>query len=187
MSEVRFSDFEATTSRSFSASFTPSIVVGRHGSKAIALAPGTVNQPNYLIGGVTCNKAQRYLFSCWLKAGTAGTLTVRLLGSSTQTITIPFSVSTGWKYCTTSFVNTNAMAGFSAEVSSNTSVSIDDVLFYPDHASVKTATYAIPFGTSIETDSRGSTIYYTYDEWGRIKLKIDQDGNILNKYDYKEF
>lgn len=51
-------------------------------------------------------------------------------------------------------------------------------------AIVMTFTYSPVIGMTSQTDSNGSTTYYEYDSFGRLKLVKDNDGNILKTYDY---
>jgi len=47
-----------------------------------------------------------------------------------------------------------------------------------------TYTYDPLIGMSSETDTNGKTIYYEYDDFGRLKYILDYKGNVINKTDY---
>ncbi|PRY50802.1 hypothetical protein B0I27_1086 [Arcticibacter pallidicorallinus] len=64
-------------------------------------------------------------------------------------------------------------------------ISIDDLAIYPADASIKTYDYSPVLGKTSETDSRGSTFFYEYDNLGRIKYVKDKDKNILKEMEYK--
>lgn len=185
--EFLFSDFEPSAAGGgFTTPWNPSIVEGRFGSKGIVLPTGTTG-PYFLISGVTNLATQNYIFSCWLKPGSAGTLSIKLIGNITTTATLPFVTSSIWKYYSVSIPVPVGMTstGFSVEVRTSVAVNIDDVAFYPSHASFQTTTYTFPYGPSIQTDSQGNTSYITYDGIGRVKIIYDREGNIIKKYDYK--
>ena len=57
--------------------------------------------------------------------------------------------------------------------------------FYPEQASLSFLQYQIPFGKSVETDSRGFSTYYEYDAWGRLTAVFDHDRYVIKKYDYQ--
>jgi len=45
-------------------------------------------------------------------------------------------------------------------------------------------TYKPLVGMASQTDPNGKTTYYEYDDFGRLKMVKDNDGKIINKYDY---
>ncbi|SKC87487.1 carbohydrate-binding protein [Ohtaekwangia koreensis] len=185
--EFLFSDFESSgTEGSFSAPWNPSLVEGRFGSKGIVLPTGTTG-PYFLSTGVTNLSTQNYIFSCWLKPGSSGTLSITLTSDVTATTTLPFVASSIWKYYSVSIPVPAGMTstGFRVEVRTSVAVNIDDVTFYPSHASFQTTTYVFPYGPSIETDSQGNTSYTTYDGMGRVKIVYNRDGDIVKKNDYQ--
>jgi len=51
-------------------------------------------------------------------------------------------------------------------------------------AQVTTYTYKPLIGISTMTDPRGITIYYEYDDFGRLKTVKDENNKIINDYDY---
>lgn len=51
-------------------------------------------------------------------------------------------------------------------------------------AQVTTFTYDLLVGTTSQTDPKGMTTYYEYDNFQRLKSVKDQDGNIIKSHDY---
>lgn len=53
------------------------------------------------------------------------------------------------------------------------------------HALISTYSYAPLVGITSQCDPSGKVTTYTYDTFGRLKLIIDQFGNIIKRYDYE--
>jgi len=45
-------------------------------------------------------------------------------------------------------------------------------------------TYKPLFGMTSQTDVNGVTMYYEYDSFGRLKCAKNDDGDILQRFDY---
>jgi YD repeat-containing protein len=58
------------------------------------------------------------------------------------------------------------------------------VLFFPAAAEVNTVLYGLAFAKVSETDTRGITTFYSYDNLGRLTKVSDRDLNILKRYSY---
>ena len=57
-------------------------------------------------------------------------------------------------------------------------------VFYPLGAQMTTYTYEPLVGMSSMTDLNGLTTTYEYDEFQRLQLVKDPDGNIIHHYQY---
>jgi YD repeat-containing protein len=62
---------------------------------------------------------------------------------------------------------------------------IDDVRLYPENALMTTYTYEPLVGLTSVTDPANMTIYYEYDDFGRLILIRDLNGDIMENYDYQ--
>jgi YD repeat-containing protein len=60
----------------------------------------------------------------------------------------------------------------------------DDLRIIPADAQMTTYTYDPLVGVTSQTDAKGMTIYYEYDELERLKVIKDQNGNIVKTYQY---
>lgn len=61
---------------------------------------------------------------------------------------------------------------------------IKEVRIIPQNSFITTADYLPGIGKTSETDQNGKTSYYQYDELGRLIRLLDNEGNVLNEYDY---
>ncbi len=61
----------------------------------------------------------------------------------------------------------------------------DDVRFHPSDAQMTTYTYDPLIGVSSETDANNRTTFYEYDDFGRLLLIKDNDGNIRKSMEYE--
>lgn len=61
---------------------------------------------------------------------------------------------------------------------------IDDVRVYPKNASITTYGYYPLIGLRSKTNERGISEAYKYDDFGKLAAVIDNDGNLISKYNY---
>ena len=61
---------------------------------------------------------------------------------------------------------------------------IKEVQIIPQYSFITTADYIPGIGKTSESDQNGKTSYYQYDELGRLIRLLDDEGNVLNEYDY---
>ncbi|HWW41560.1 PKD domain-containing protein, partial [Pedobacter sp.] len=144
---------------------------------------------SYLQGTLKKGNAKNYIFSCWLEPAAAGSITLTLTNTSSlvRTYTLPYAVSTDWKYYELKVPVTEMTANFTLKAQPNSNLSIDDVLFYPENAEVNSFTYNANLQKLSEINSNGITVYYVYDKAGRLKYVKDQDKNLVRKETYVSY
>ncbi len=80
-----------------------------------------------------------------------------------------------WKYKQATYTN---------QMNLSDGTAIDEVRVYPVDALMTTYTYKPLVGMTSETDPSGRIIFYEYDDFGRLKRIKDEEGKILQEYDY---
>jgi YD repeat-containing protein len=144
---------------------------------------------SYLQKIINRGKAKEYIFSAWLKSPANGNLTIALTNTSnvTKTFTLPYNSSTEWKYYQYVVPVNDMTSQFTVKIQWTSTLSIDDVLFYPENANVVTYTYDKIGNKLSETDGNGKSLHYTYDGLGRINYIRDHEANILRKESYNSY
>jgi YD repeat-containing protein len=61
---------------------------------------------------------------------------------------------------------------------------LDDIRLHPVDAMMTTYTYDPLVGMTSQTDPAGVTIYYEYDDFGRLKNILDDEGNLVQQMEY---
>jgi YD repeat-containing protein len=69
-------------------------------------------------------------------------------------------------------------------IPSTNGIYIDELRLHPTDAVMTTYTYLPLIGITSITDPRNSTSYYDYNDFGKLKTIKDEDGNILETYEY---
>jgi YD repeat-containing protein len=132
---------------------------------ASALQQKTGQKSKIMAGVYTVPNAKRpnvsgdYILSYWTQEGSAPwTYKEKLIQN----------------YATGSPITTDPVNGY-----------LDEVRLYPKGAFMTTFTYEPLIGMTSMTDATNVTLYYEYDDFGRLKLVRDQDHNIVQSYDYQ--
>lgn len=135
------------------------------GLKSYNLNNGNITNTN------TLDANKRYTISMWAK-------------TTAPTVSHSTLVKTGRSYNGFTYYEFKTNAGFTSFTISGTMV-IDELRLYPTDAQMTTLTYQPLVGITSECDINNRINYYQYDDFGRLKLVIDQDGNIRKKIDYQ--
>jgi hypothetical protein len=166
-SDVAFTSFETdgsgnwqipSTVRDTSASVT--------GIQSYLLSNGSITKANL-------NSANTYIVSYW---SNGGSYTVTGSNNILTGRTISFN-GTNWTYYEHTVSNTTTVS-----ISGNGK--IDELRLYPKTAQITTYTYKPLIGLNSASDSKSMTTYYEYDDFNRLKIVRDQNGNIIKQYDY---
>jgi YD repeat-containing protein len=157
----------------------------------------TGNKGRQLNGGGGINSAQTiekggntYRFSCWVLASQAATLTVQALNGSTVQSTVSVNYSSNdinkWTYLETQMNMTSVSSVFSLKITTNVSVTLDDVIFLPATAKISTTTFQPLVGMTSVTDDQGRSSVVTYDDRGRKSAVLDTKRNLVERHEYKQ-
>jgi hypothetical protein len=118
----------------------------------------------------------KYKVSFWRKVGSGTSLSIKA-GSTTLTPILGFQRN-GWQYIEATFTGVNSLqiigAGF-----------IDELRLYPVNSRMNSLVYKIGVGVTGECNENNQNSIFEYDEFNRLKLTRDQDGNISKKNEYK--
>lgn len=164
-SEVSFTSFETGEKGGWTYSGAPvTSAISKTGSKYYNLSSGAVSKSGF--GGSISNP---FVVSLWAR---------RASGSGNWTVVgKTVNLTTEWQLIE------GTVTGNSVSIS-GIGIYIDELRLHPADAQMTSYTYKPLTGVSSETDPNGMVMYYDYDEFGRISLVKDTDGNILKSYEY---
>jgi hypothetical protein len=172
---IAYSSFEHTSASTFTnwnynlAGITP--VSSQTGLKAFNLSGNPINTLQPLV------TTQKYKVSFWRKVGSGSTLSFG--GGSGAVITSRTGpVRNGWQYFE---VLVNNATSF--QISGN--YIIDELRLYPQNAKMISYVFKTGVGPISQCNENNQTSFWEYDEFNRLKLTKDQDGNILKKNEYQ--
>lgn len=116
-----------------------------------------------------------YIVSYWAKGGTP-----LLSGGVQSNKDAADTGADGWKYYEKTISGVNSISLSASEPS----VYLDELRLYPVGSSVTTYTYKTLTGTTSVTDANNKSIYYEYDDLGRLAFVRDAERNIVKRYKY---
>lgn len=134
------------------------------GMKAYNLGSGSVTKT-----GIGASASTPYKVGFWARR-TSGAGNVNV-GGQTEALT------TSWKWVEKTITSPSLTI-------SGSSVVIDELRLHPADAMMTSYTYEPLVGMTSQTDPRGYTLIYEYDTANRLKTIKDEDGNILEHYEY---
>lgn len=162
LDQVAFTNFESNGKGNWNYSGTTTHDTSAPTGTKVYNATSTINKTGL-------NSSLTYVLKYWAKSPSA------------------FSISGG----TATIIRTKGLwslysrqfTGLSA-VSISGSVLVDDVTLHPLGAKINTYTFNTLVGISSTTDSSGNILYYEYDGFGRLKYIRDDQGKIIESYQY---
>lgn len=162
-SEVAFSSFETSEKGGWTYSGAP-ITTYKTGRKGYNLSLGSVTKT-----GISASTANPFRVGFWARRS-SGTGNVSI-GGQTEALT------TAWKWVEKTITSSSLTI-------SGSSVIIDELRLHPADALMTSYTYEPLVGMTSQTDPRGYLILYVYDSANSLRTIKDEDGNILEHYEY---
>jgi hypothetical protein len=124
----------------------------------------------------TLVSSQTYKVSLWRRVGSGSTLTFTA-GGTVRTATVGVQRN-GWEYVELVFTSATGLS-----ISGN--YIIDELRLYPVNARMTTYVHKNGAGITSQCNENNQNTFFEYDEFNRLKLVRDQDGNILKKDEYQ--
>lgn len=106
------------------------------------------------------------------------------LTNGKYTLTYWIKSSDSWSLVITNNID---VTNSSYKITISDTYPIDDIRFSPSDTQMVTYTYDPLVGMTSQTDTKGLTTYYEYDELQRMKLIRDQNKNIIKSYNYNYY
>ncbi|UII31994.1 hypothetical protein LVD17_27275 [Fulvivirga ulvae] len=174
LEEVRFSDFEKKTLRNFGVS--GSSIEGVNGGLAYRLNGGTSISENLK------KREGKYIFSCWVKSADDGNFTITISnGTIDEAVNVPFSGSLNWVYLE-KVVESDLSGDVSLHIATDNTVNIDNIAYYPYSAAFSHTLYGKGLRPIAETNTKGKSTFYEYDDLGDLKRVRDENGYIRKQF-----
>ncbi|SKD09164.1 hypothetical protein SAMN05660461_5045 [Chitinophaga ginsengisegetis] len=165
LSDVAYTSFESAEWGNWTSTSNTFITNdGLSGKQSYALGSGNISKSGL-------GSSKKYVVSYWAKSGS-------IINVNGTVSTASGATYNNWTYYE------KIVTGISA-VTISGSGSIDELRLYPLEAQMTTTTYEPGVGVTGKLDEKGGLAYYEYDAFGRLKLVKDQNGKILQQYDYQ--
>lgn len=163
-SQVAYTSFETDDKGSWNYAGVPVNNYSKTGRKAYNLSAGSISKT---MTGASANNPYKVGFWARTVSGT------RAVGISGQTE----SVTTSWKWV-------EKLVTSSSLTISGTNIIVDELRLHPLRAQMTTYTYDPLVGMLSETDPRSYSRFYEYDTFGRLTAIKDDDGQIMDFFEY---
>lgn len=162
---ISYTSFEADEKGGWTYTGSPVVSsTSKTGRRHYDLETGNITK-----SGIGANSSNKYQLTFWARRS-SGTGTWSFMGQTE-------SLDTSWKLIE------REVTGSSVTISGS-SIFVDELRLHPEDAQMTTYTYDPLIGMTAMTDARNYTVTYEYDGMGRLKTVRDEDGNILEHYEY---
>ncbi|HQQ82125.1 MAG TPA: hypothetical protein PK059_03000 [Cyclobacteriaceae bacterium] len=176
-----FDGFELTNARGFTPSTGTIVSPGWTGQRALQMINTSVVSTKTAITKPTDNT---YRVSFWAKGAQNTTFTVSVNSTPATTITLNYTTPNTWTYLEGFISVSTAPAPFTLQLTSNATITIDELVALPKSARVSSKTM-LPFtGPTSQTDDRGNSTVITYDVMGRKSNVQDEMRNVVEFQEY---
>ncbi len=194
--EVYFDGFEEATGWQSGALILDNTVLrsGRQSGKLEKQSIGELNCSSTNTLSLTLTSAKEFQYSGWVKSNGPAAKIYLIMKRAGETNDYTYidqvqtSLTNQWAYIQKVISVPADVTEIYVRVSNSGGgiVWFDDIRFHPASAVMSTYTYVPLLGLTSETDGNNRTTYYEYDEYGRLKLIRDHNGNIrkVNQYKY---
>ena len=171
-----YSSFEHSTASAFTnwnynLAGIVSLTDAQNGAKAF-----TLSATNLINSAQTLSSTQKYKVSFWRKTSAGTTFSVKANGVTVTLRTGP--ERKGWRYYEGTFTGATTL-----QITGN--ATIDELRLYPQSSRMISYVYKDGVGPISQCDENNQNTFWEYDDFNRLKLTRDQDGNILQKNEYK--
>jgi YD repeat-containing protein len=160
---VAFSSFETSNKGGWTYTGTP-ITTFKTGKKGYNLSSGSITKT-----GITATSSNPYRVGFWARRS-SGQGSVNISGQTEP-------LTTAWKWVEKTITTSSLTI-------SGSNIIVDELRLHPSNAMMTSYTYAPLVGISSKTDPRGYSVTYEYDSSGRLKTIKNEDGHILEQYEY---
>lgn len=144
-----------------------------------SIAPVTSGTDDVFYENFETSNANFFRFGCHSSKGYIGSYTVSMVTNPEREYVIDYQVFKDgkWNYVKRNFIN-------NSDTINEGVYPIDDVRVYPKDASITTYCYFPLIGLRSKTNERGVSEYYRYNDFGKLLSVMDNDMNVIRKYDY---
>jgi YD repeat-containing protein len=175
-----YDGFEFTTGRNLTPTSALTYTTGWTGQRAAILTSG-----NVLTNSNVGNAAIPYRVSCWVNATQNATVTFQFSNLSGASTVLNYTTPNQWVYLE-GIVNvaSNTPSTLTLQITSNATITIDDIVVLPRNATVSTQTFLPLKGPTSKTDDRGNSTTVAYDALGRKVSTFDRQRNLIEMNEY---